>query len=170
MAHPNLQLEIGKKRPFEVVEEEVYLNLVRTTSVLAADFEKVFKEHGLSEATYNALRILRGAGVGAGARGRMTHEIGDELVARVPDITRLVDRLEQAGLAARARCDRDRRVVYVHITDKGLALLASLDEPLKELHKRQLAHMSRDELRTLNELLFKARHAPAAENTGKAVT
>jgi DNA-binding MarR family transcriptional regulator len=79
------------------------------------------------------------------------------MISHLPDITRLVDRLEAAGLVARSRTREDRRLVLIRITEKGLALLAGLDEPLMELHRRQLAHFTPDELTELNRLLVKAR-------------
>jgi len=152
-----LKDEIGKRSPFELIEQEAYLNLLRTRSVLDADIAALFKARGLSEATYNALRILRGE-MQAGAAGVPCQVIGERLISRVPDVTRLIDRLEESGLAKRARTTQDRRIVLVSITKKGLALLESLDKPLMELHKRMLRHMSREELTELNRLLVKARH------------
>lgn len=150
-----LARELHKKRPFRSAEQEAYLNLVRTVSRLSAEFERLFRAHGLSGATYNVLRILRGAG----AAGVPCHEIGSHAVAEVPDITRLVDRLERAGLAARARTSRDRRVVLVRVSAKGIRLLSGLDGPVMALHKAQLGHMSRAELAKLSGLLARARQA-----------
>jgi DNA-binding MarR family transcriptional regulator len=76
----------------------------------------------------------------------------------VPDITRLIDRLERAGLVARARSDADRRVVRVSIRPGGLELLGALDGPVLELRKRPIGHLSREELAELNRLLLKARN------------
>ena len=160
-----LKDEIKKRRPFDSPEEEAYLNLLRTTTVLAADFERLFKDAGLSEPQYNVLRILRGAG--AGGAGLPCLEIASRMITRVPDITRLVDRLEAAGLVERARTSEDRRVVLVKITKKGLDAIAPLDEPLRDIHKRQMGHMTRRELDELSRLLVKAREArgPAAPAT-----
>lgn len=88
-------------------------------------------------------------------------EIADRMITRVPDITRLVDGLEEAALVARKRCSEDRRVVYVGITKKGLELLELLDGPLKQLNEELLRHMSDGELAELNRLLVKARKPPA---------
>lgn len=154
MSKHSLQHELRKKQAFAVPEEEAYLNLLRTQAVLGAGFEQLFRSHGLTEATYNVLRILRGAG----EKGRMCHEIGEDMVARVPDVTRLVDRLEKAGFVTRRRCDQDRRVVHVAATRKGLDLLALIDEPLIALHRRTLGHLSRRELAELSRLLYRARH------------
>jgi DNA-binding MarR family transcriptional regulator len=145
--------ELHKKEPFTLPSQEAYLSIVRTESLLGADFERFFRQFGLSQATFNALRILRGAG----DRGRMCHEITKHLVTPVPDVTRLVDRLEKAGLAERHRSEEDRRVIYVRITKLGLDRLAEMDQAVMEKHREQLGHMSDEELRALNALLAKAR-------------
>jgi DNA-binding MarR family transcriptional regulator len=135
------------------LEQEVSLNLLRTQDHLAQQFQTLFQAHGLTGPQYNVLRILRGHG-GAGVP---CHEIGGQMVARTPDVTRLVDRLESAGLAGRARTSADRRVVLVRITPAGLELLARLDQPVLDLHRRTLAHLAPEELRELNRLLVKVR-------------
>ena len=148
--------EIGKKRPFDCPEQEAHLNVMRTASVLGARFGALFRKHGLTESTYNLLRILRGATV-TGPGRRACHELGEQLIARVPDVTRLVDGLERRGLAERCRCEKDRRVVHVQITRKGLDVLGRLDGPTLELHRAQLGHMSKAELAELSRLLVAAR-------------
>ena len=148
-----LKDEIKKRKPFEQPEEEAFLNLFRTTTLLEADFVHLFKRCGLSEPQYNVLRILRGAG----AAGLPSTEIASRMITRVPDITRLVDRLETAKLVERCRTPDDRRVVIVKVTHKGLEALAGLDEPIRKLHQEQLGHLTRTELGELNRLLVKAR-------------
>lgn len=150
---PDLRTEIGKKKPFDLPEEEAHLNILRTGSMLEAGFARLFRPHNLTEATYNALRILRGHH----PTGIPSQTIGTQLVTRVPDVTRLVDRLVDAKLALRQRTEFDRRVVIVRITRQGLDLLAKLDAPVRELNKRQLGHMTRAELAELSRLLAKAR-------------
>jgi DNA-binding MarR family transcriptional regulator len=151
-----LQDQIKKKRPFEAPEEEAYLNLLRTHSELYAEFHQLFKDAGISEPKYNVLRILRGAG----PEGLPSLEIADRMITRLPDITRLVDRLEAEQLVRRERSSEDRRVVRVKATQKGLDALAALDRPVSELHKAQLGHLSRAELEELSRLLEKARERP----------
>lgn len=160
----NLQHELGKRLPFQSAEQEAFLNIMRTASLLTGGFQRLFREHKLSESTYNALRILRGATQDPSSKGARTcSQIGEHLVAQVPDVTRLIDRLEQLGFAERVRCEQDRRVVYVRITRAGLAALEELDRPVMELHRNQLGHMSKSELAELSRLLVKARRAEAAE-------
>ena len=157
-----LKDEIKKLNAFEHPEEEAYLNLLRTTTLLYAEFERLFKHAGLSEPQYNVLRILRGVGW----CGLPCSEIGSRMIARVPDVTRLVDRLEAAGLVERCRIPNDRRVVQVKITDQGREAIAGLDEPLTQLSRRLLSHMTRDELDQMNRLLEKARTSPQVDGGG----
>ena len=83
------------------------------------------------------------------------------MITAVPGITGLIDRLEAASLVERQRCDHDRRVIYVAIAPRAVEILAEIDEPLVELHKQTLGHMTSDELSTLSELLAKARKGPS---------
>ena len=161
MSTTTLQHEIGKRRPFDAPEQEAYLNLLRTASVLGVNIARMFKQHGLSEATYNILRILRGE-MSGGREAVPCQLIGERLIAQVPDTTRLLDRLEKSGLVKRSRTSEDRRVVLISITRKGLDLLTRLDKPLLELHSAQLGHMTRAELTELSRLLVKARHPEEA--------
>lgn len=158
MSKVTLQSEIGKRFPFAIPEQEAYLNIIRTAAMLSSEFERLFKKHGLSGGTYNALRILRGGG----EKGCTCNDIGDDLVAQVPDVTRLVDRLERSGLAERCRSRDDRRVVFVKITRKGADVLAKLDRPLLDLHRQQLTHMGEKKLLELCRLLVLARHPESA--------
>jgi DNA-binding MarR family transcriptional regulator len=161
---PTLRDEIGKRHPFSSPEEEAYLNMLRTVSVLEAGIAPLFRARGLSEPAYNILRILRGHSTapGANAAGMPCQVIGEQLVSRLPDVTRLVDRLEKTGLVKRSRTSKDRRVVLVGITKKGLALLAELDRPLAEQNKALLRHMTRAELVQVSRLLAKMRRPDPA--------
>ena len=159
-----LREEIKKRDPFEAPEQEAFLNLVRTQAVLSGEFFALFKKHGLSEAGYNVLRILRGAHLQKKTRGVRSSEIAGQMVVRVPDVTRLVDRLVDKGLVERTRCTQDRRVGYVAITKPGLKLLDKMDNPVLDLHRSQLGHLSERELASLNKLLEKARRRPDGSN------
>ena len=117
---------------------DVYLNLVRLHDRLGAEFTALFREHGITQAQYNVLRIL----IGAPAEGGSCQYVGERLVTRVPDVTRLIDRMVSAGLVQRSRSEEDRRVVLIRPTAKGRRLCDSLTEPVNDLHGRQLAHLS----------------------------
>jgi DNA-binding MarR family transcriptional regulator len=154
LARPGLQDELKKRLPFDSPEQEAMLNLLRTNDTFELEFVRLFRQHGLSPPQYNILRILRGSG----GEGLPCLEVAGRMVTCVPDITRLIDRLERAGLVARTRSNEDRRVVQVSILARGLDLLKALDEPVLALHKRLIGHLSRDELAELNRLLVKARN------------
>ncbi len=156
MTASRLQSELKKKQPFESPEQEAILNLLRTNDRVLIRLDRLFREHGLTHAQYNVLRILRGEG-----QPLPILEIAARTIAVVPGITGLIDRLERAGLVRRERCADDRRVVFVALTDQGRQRLTDLDAPLRRLHGELLGHLSRDELKELTQLLEKAR-APLA--------
>src|ERR1700688_1369795 len=153
MTTPKLQHELKKKRPFESPGEEAALNIVRTSDQLQIRFARLLREYGLTSPTqYNILRILRGEG-----KPLPILEIASRTITVVPGITGLIDRLEQAGFVNRLRCEKDRRVIFVALTDHGLTTLAALDEPLDALHGKLLGHLSQAELKELIQLLEKVR-------------
>ncbi|MEM1072406.1 MAG: MarR family transcriptional regulator [Planctomycetota bacterium] len=149
----SLQNQIGKRHPFELAEEEAYLNIIRTAAVLSSGFQRLFKAQGLSESGYNVLRMLRAAG----DNGKTWTEIRRDLVVPSPDVTRLVARLESAGLAVRERSTTDRRVNRLRITARGTAIIDALDEPVRELHLQHLGHMDSGSVQMLSRLLEEAR-------------
>jgi DNA-binding MarR family transcriptional regulator len=155
MTQGRLQGEIKQTRPFRSAAEEAYLNLVRTTDVLAREVAAFLKPYGLSEAQYNVLRILRGAG----DEGHTCSEVGQRLITRDPDVTRLLDRLERRELIVRSRDRGDRRVVTIRITQAGLDLLSDIDAPMAEAADRLLEHLDARQLATLVSLLEAARKA-----------
>lgn len=145
--------EIRQEKPFVSLEEEAFLGLQRTASLLLQSLGRELKGQDLTPAQYNTLRILRGAEPDALTCG----EIGDRLVSPGPDVTRLLDRLEQRGLITRLRDAEDRRVVRARITDEGIGLLTGLDEPVGRILGRLLGPLGPERLRTLVALLEEAR-------------
>ena len=148
-----IQSEIKQSKPFGSLEEEAYLNLQRTLAALGAPMAELLRENELTSGQYNVLRILRGAG----DRPLNASDIASRMITRDPDVTRLVDRLEQRGLVERWRCGEDRRVVWTRISPAGLELLEKMDQPVDHLHVRLLGHMDRQKLETLVDLLEEAR-------------
>jgi DNA-binding MarR family transcriptional regulator len=150
--------EILQQKPFVSLEEEAFLGLQRTASVLLQSLGRELKGHDLTPAQYNTLRILRGAEPDVLTSGGLTcGEIGERLVSPGPDVTRLLDRLEQRGLITRLRDAGDRRVVRARITEQGLDLLSHLDEPVGRMLGRLLGNLGQERLRTFVALLDEAR-------------
>lgn len=143
----------SKKPHFDSLEQEAFLGLWRTYDRLRALEDALFAEFDLTPQQYNALRLLR--------RDHPTPirtlDLASRLVSRAPDITRLLDKLEQRNLVVRDRPADNRRVVRVGITPAGIDLLEKLREPLGNCHNRQLGHLARKQLKSLVELLKAAR-------------
>lgn len=134
------------------LEHKVYVQLVRTQDRLGSQFEALYREYGLSRQQYSALRVIS-----SNPNGVSCGELRDGLATRVPDVTRLVDRMLKQGWVQRRNDDDDRRSVIVSLTDKGLSLLRQLEQPVARLSKQQLGHLTQDELLTLYRLLIRAR-------------
>jgi DNA-binding MarR family transcriptional regulator len=148
-----LQSDLKQTKPFGSLEQEAMLSIARTAAVLEHALAEALRQHGITATQYNVLRILRGAG----KDGLCRNEVRDRMVARVPDATRLLDRMAEMGLVSRDRDAPDRRFVTTRITPAGLELLAELDEPIARLHQEQLGHLGAQQLRTLIDLLAEAR-------------
>ena len=150
---PSLQQDIRQSKPFSSLQTEAYLSVIRTSSVLFDGVEALLKPFGISATQYNVLRILRGAGEG----GLCRNELRDRMLTRMPDMTRLLDRMEEAGFVTRSREQDDRRMVLTRITPRGSELLNELDQPMTELHAAQLSRLSDEQLRALVDLLTEVR-------------
>ena len=180
MKRGGLQAEIKQTRPFRSSGQEAVVALLRTADVLRRRFAALLAPTEITVQQYNVLRILRGAG----AAGLPTLEIAERMVERAPGITRLIDKLEAAGLVARERsaedrravvcratakglvarkrCPEDRRQVLCRITPAGLALLARLDRPMARADGDCLGMLSAAERRTLTAILAAIRKGHAA--------
>jgi DNA-binding MarR family transcriptional regulator len=150
---PSIREELRLRQAPPTLEQEAQLNVVRTGALLNDDFDRMLRPYRLSTAQYNVLRILRGAEPDALGR----NEIRDRMLTRQPDMTRLLDRMEAAGLVARERGGADRRLVSTRLTEKGRRLLTELDPIVTREQKRRLSRLAPDELRTLIALLTRVR-------------
>jgi len=144
-------------------EQEVFGNLTRAYDCLWSEKTKFFQSFDITPQQYNVLNVLASRDEGSGVA---CQAIGEHLLNRVPDITRLLDRLEQAGLIWRERCATDRRVVRTHLTDAGRNKVLEVRAPLQKALQTRFAHMSAEEVRELNRLLTKLRepHCPNARS------
>jgi DNA-binding MarR family transcriptional regulator len=133
------------------LEQATFLDLLRAANRLNQGVVEVLKPAGLTSTQYNVLRILKGSG-GPLACG----EMGERMVSRDPDVTRLLDRLEREGLIRRSRSPEDRRVVVTEITAEGLRVVEELEEPVARVHREQLGHLGEEKLRQLGRLLEEA--------------
>ena len=129
------------------------LNILRTSDVMTQLLTDLLKLSGLSPTQYNVLRILRGAS----GKGVCCREIGERLITRDPDVTRLIDRLEKRNLLLRTRDKEDRRFVTIQLTPGGLELVNQLDEPIEKWNRKLMRNISRGDTKVLIELLEQLR-------------
>ncbi|MGI8653621.1 MAG: MarR family winged helix-turn-helix transcriptional regulator [Pyrinomonadaceae bacterium] len=144
-----VQKDLKQAKRFACPEEEVFLNIQRTAELLSWGINETLKKVELTPTQYNVLRILRGAG----QAGVSCSEVGERMVTKDSDITRLLDRLEARKLISREREAKDRRVINTRITDEGLSVLKDLDKPIVECHRQQLGHLGSKQLMSLSKLL-----------------
>jgi DNA-binding MarR family transcriptional regulator len=152
-----MQAEMGQRRPFRSLQQEAAVALLRTASVVTRAFARLVEPAGLSWPQYNALRIVRGAGSG----GIATLAIRERMIDEGTTITRLLDKLEAAGLVRRERSLPDRRQVLCFITPEGRRLLDGLDPKVDALDEAVMAELSEARLETFLALLDEIRHANA---------
>jgi len=146
-------------KSFDSLEQEAYLQLWRTYDRLREIEERMFQKHGVTAQQYNALRVLRSVR----PRSMATSALAGRLVSRAPDMTRLLDRLEEPGFVRRERDAGNRRVVQVAITAGGMTLLSRLAGDVRRCGREQLGHLDPRTLRTLIAALKRAREPHEAE-------
>jgi len=129
---------------------ELFMALVRAADKQVAETNALCQEYGVTGPQYNVLRILY---VNDPGIGLSCSRIGERLIPRVPDITRLLDRLENAELIERCRCAGDRRIVRTRLSEKGRVLVESIDAPILALHNQLTEGLSDDEVAVLTKLL-----------------
>jgi DNA-binding MarR family transcriptional regulator len=148
-----LQAEIKQSRDFKSLAEEANLNIIRTAEWIGAVIAETLKPHGLTRTQYNALRILRGAG----KDGLQCGEIGERMITKESDITRLLDRLEARELISRERQADNRRVVITKITSDGRRLVDSLDADITAANQTIASDLNKTEITALIRTLEKIR-------------
>jgi len=130
----------------------VYFSLMKSADIFGGEFARLFRKHGITSTVFNAMRIL----IQGPEEGQRIGEIGRQLIQRVPDITRLIDRMERDGLVRRTRDADDRRAVTIRLTGQGRRKCENLYPDVSKRHRGQLAHMSERDLKQLHKLLEKA--------------
>jgi DNA-binding MarR family transcriptional regulator len=150
-APETLDFDASIKEASKLLPVQLYVKLHRLTEQLRDEMRAVHTENGLTHTQFNVLRALyRSENVGISSR-----EISDELVSRDPDMTGLVDRLEQKGLVFRRRDPADRRRVLVYLTRDGVQATERATPPGVDRHKHKFDVLTGSECRSLERLLTK---------------
>ncbi|TWU46761.1 MarR family winged helix-turn-helix transcriptional regulator [Rubripirellula reticaptiva] len=150
----SLQNELRKRAPFDSVEQEATLALMRTSDLLENRFARLLRESGLTLSQYNVLRILRGEG-----KAMPCLEVADRMIQVAPAITRVVDQLIGLELIVKTQSQADRRVFYIELTAAAKRLLKKLDGPILNLHANLLDGVPKNQLGTLIEILERVRNS-----------
>jgi DNA-binding MarR family transcriptional regulator len=128
--------------------QQAMVRVMRVAGHVGQALSEVCGAYGITPDQYNVLRILRGAH----PDGHPRYEIGERLISRAPDVTRLLDRLERQGLIERVRSAEDRRLSLSRITAPGLELLEQLDPEVMAVHEHFASALSAEELQELTRL------------------
>lgn len=141
---PSLQNELKKRNPFDSVEQEAMLALMRTTDLLENRLARLFREYGLTLTQYNVLRILRGVG-----KPMPCLEVAERMIQVAPAITRVVDQLLKLKLIVKTQSSSDRRIFEIELTQAASKLLKKMDKPVLDLHANLLSSVKKGELRSM---------------------
>jgi MarR family transcriptional regulator, organic hydroperoxide resistance regulator len=152
-----LRAELKQTKPFPRRSAEALLSVLRTAALLEHQMGEVLKPHGITTTQYNVLRILRGAG----REGLCGRDIGERMVSKVPDVSRLLDRMEEMGLIRRVRDDADRRHVTARITPKGVQVVADATPPLEAVERARFGRIDARRLDAVITALEEVRGAGA---------
>ncbi len=125
-----LENRIGSARPLSGGEALV-IGLGVASGDIGSRVSLVLAEHSMTPTQYHALRMLRGAGT----VGLSHADIGKRLLARAPDVTRMMDQLERRHWISREPSKADRRIVMHRITTEGRAILVTVAKPLGALYE-----------------------------------
>ncbi|MCU0712103.1 MAG: MarR family transcriptional regulator [Pirellula sp.] len=143
-----LQHELKKKKPFDSLEQEATLAILRTSDLLENRIARLLREYDLTLSQYNVLRILRGEG-----KPLPCLEIASRMIQVAPAITRVVDQLLALGLITKTQSNHDRRVFKVELTSEAGRLLKKIDQPILDLHANLLSNVAKADLTALVRLL-----------------
>ena len=152
MPSASLRQQLKKKGPFDSLQQEAMLSILRTSDLLENRLARLLRQYDLTPSQYNAMRIMRGEG-----EPMPCLEVAVRMIQVAPAITRVVDQLVGRGLIKKQQSSEDRRVFLVDLTASGTRLLKKLDEPIQSLHQSLLGHVSKSKLNMLNGILETAR-------------
>lgn len=149
---PSLQSELKKRGPFDSVEQEAMLALMRTTDLLENRLARLLRSYGLTLTQYNVLRILRGEG-----KPMPCLEVAERMIQVAPAITRVVDQLLKLKLITKTQSQSDRRVFEIELNSAAMKLLKKMDQPVLQLHASLLADVKKADLRSMIRTLEQVR-------------
>jgi DNA-binding MarR family transcriptional regulator len=127
---------------------DAMLNLLVSAKIVESDFEAMLAQFGITRRQYNVLRILKGIYPGGHPRA----EIASRVLEQSPDITRIIDRLENQGLITRVKGKKDKRESLTKITPKGIELVDKAASAVFDFTKKFEKKISTEGCLMLSEL------------------
>jgi DNA-binding MarR family transcriptional regulator len=131
--------------------QKMGINIIYTANWLNEKIGQILSTEDITQQQYNILRILRGSDTPLS-----TLKIRERMLDKMSDTSRIVDRLIVKGLVEKSACLKDKRLVDITLTKKGLILLEKLDD-LNHQIDSLLKGVSEKEAHTLNQILDKLR-------------
>ena len=131
--------------------QKMSINIIYTANWLNEKMGQILSTEDITQQQYNILRILRGSECPLS-----TLKIRERMLDKMSDTSRIVDRLIVKGLVEKTACVKDKRLVDITVTKKGLQLLEKLDT-LNEQIDSILNGVSEKEAHTINQILDKLR-------------
>jgi DNA-binding MarR family transcriptional regulator len=162
----SLWQQLRQSKPFESVEQEVFLQIHFTAQMSGRWVAEALRPFGMTAAQHNVLRILRGVRPGSLPAGK----IGERMVHHDPDLTRLLDKLVAAGLVEKSRDEKDRRVVNARITKEGVAAVEASMKSVRSALDARLRPLGARRLGALADLLESLRTAASDTDAGPEPT
>jgi len=151
----NLKEEIKQSKPFPSKGAEALLSILRTATILEHEQNEALRPYGVTATQYNVLRILQGAR-DSGLCGR---EIAERLISKVPDVSRLLDRMDEIELVTRERDPEDRRHVTARISEKGRKVLADATPALQAVEWKRFKNVDSNAAASLIDALGTIRNS-----------
>lgn len=161
MSIPDILQERVQQDGFEDAKQQALVSLLVATAQLRQALNRACDPYGITHDQYNVLRILRGVH----PEGHPRYEISDRLIERAPDVTRILDRLQQNGYVERYRSPEDGRLSIARITEEGLRLLTEMDDAIREVREHNLDRFSDDECEVLSQMCMTIYENASASET-----
>lgn len=129
--------------------KDIVVGMMRAGLEATEAIASVLKPQELSLQQFNVLRILRGQ------KGKMAtlQDVQSQMIHKMSNTTRIIDRLIEKGLVSRNTCSENRRKIDLCITPKGLELLATLDPVIAQAEGDFVAQFEPENIQALT-LLF----------------
>ena len=139
----------------KIITKDTVISILTSGYQVNDVLSAMFKSHGISLPQFNVLRILRGR---KGEAANLS-TIQEQMIHKMSNTTRLIDKLIEGGYVNRFVCEKNRRKIEIFITKRGLELLKNLDLQLETKEQFLLNNLHNNEKEELMRILSKVQIA-----------